>query len=78
MNINLRRAAGVYSILFCYISEEILERHLISQEQAFATYSAIEKALRAASKVLMGRMRPAGHMLCRPALNAHKSKLGKT
>ena len=47
--------------------EEILKGQVIIRSRAFATFSATEFS-RAGRKDLAGHMRPAGRMLCRPAL----------
>jgi len=52
--------------------EEILERQLLIRGRAFPTISTIEKALAGLKKAFAGRMRPAGPMLCRSALECHE------
>ena len=59
-------AAGRKS-LFRHSVEEMLKGQVIIRSRAFATFSATEFS-RAARKDPVGRMWPAGRMLCRPGL----------
>jgi len=45
-----------------------LEECLEIPSRTFAAFSAIEKALEASEKAQVGRMLPAGSMLCKPGL----------
>jgi len=52
--------------------EETIERQLLIRGRAFATYFTTEKNSRTAIKAFADSMRPAGRMLCRPAINRIK------
>jgi len=77
ININL---PWVYSILFRCSLKEILEQKIIIllKNRLLQQFLQSKKLSRAAGKALRDRMRPAGRILFRPALNAHKPKHGKT